>query len=62
VAVASSPRAGSTFHCLLKGRFLRAVPELRADMVAISPEVGLALTFVFTLFCSQNTNNATSPP
>ena len=38
IVVAVSPRAGSTFHCLLSGRFLRAIPELRGDLVAVSSE------------------------
>ena len=38
VALATSPRTGSTLHCLLTGRFLRAVPELRGELCALSPE------------------------
>ena len=38
VALATSPRTGSTLHCLLTGQFLRAVPELRGELCALSPE------------------------
>ena len=38
IALATSPRAGSTLHCLLTGRFLRAIPELRGELCALSPE------------------------
>jgi hypothetical protein len=38
VAVAASPRGGCTTHCLLRGVFLRASPELKGELLAISPE------------------------
>ena len=44
VVLATSPRFGSTFHCLLTGRFLRAVPELRGEYCALSPE-GVAMAW-----------------
>ena len=38
IVLATSPRAGSTLHCLLTGRFLRTIPELRGELCALSPE------------------------